>query len=763
MNEHHYGTIPGIMFVFLFISVCTVVFCAIYGCDSGGNSAGPPAYTAESWVRCGGPPGGLGYDIRYDFQDFTRWYVTDAVAGFFYSTDRGMTWNPSNSGLEPLEESTSIPVFSVTVDPHDTSILWVGMQYTGHIYKSTDRGMSWQESDGGISPHTGQSFRGFTIDPRSSDIVYAASEVEAYVFEDEGTIGESRESAVGGRVYKSTDGGASWSKIWEGEALCRYIWINPDDPDVIYVSTGFFDRKPLNFPIEGGGGPEDSGGVGILKSTDGGNTWTVIDKQSGLNNVYVSSLYMKPGEPNTLLAGTGSLEAPLINVGGTEKSYGGVYYTDDGGESWQEVISYDIITSVEFCEQNPDIAYAGSSKFFYRSTDGGVTWETYGDEERETWGPPGLNPGVPVDIQTDPEDCERVFINNYIGGNFLSTDGGKSWQLATTGYTGSDPLEVCVDKQNASRVHTITRMAPFKSTDSGITWSGQAYSSLTSGGETIGMDPKTSDHLLVCSEMGIYESADGGQSWELRHMLEPTAAVSDSGKTWGMVVVEEFAFAPSNRRYVYAPTRNTAVLVDMIGSKPGQVRGFGIYRSTDGGTSWTHLNDTAFKECGFMAAAVDPQAPKTVYAAGIQNIGLYKSTDAGDTWTSINDGLPEPYGYFSDIAVAPDNASVLYAGGGSGLFKSTDAGSSWSQLSAGLDPAAAILSIEIDPNDSRIVYVSNRLGIHCSINSGETFSELDQGLGDTILTAPDIDISSDGSVLYAASVGIWRLGTPQGQ
>jgi photosystem II stability/assembly factor-like uncharacterized protein len=246
-------------------------------------------------------------------------------------------------------------------------------------------------------------------------------------------------------------------------------------------------------------------------------------------------------------------------------------------------------------------------------------------------------------------------------------------------------------------------------------------------------------------------------------MLEPTTAVSDSGKTWGMVVVEEFAFAPSNRRYVYAPTRNTAVLVDMVGSKPEQVRGFGIYRSTDGGSSWTHLAESAFEECGFMAAAVDPQSPQTVYAAGIQNIGLYKSTDAGDTWTSINDGLPEPYGYFSDIAVAPDNSNVLYAGGGSGLFKSTDAGSSWCQISAGLDPAAAILSIEIDPNDSRIVYVSNRLGIHCSRDSGETFSELDQGLGDTILTAPDLDISADGSVLYAASVGIWRLGTPQGQ
>ncbi|MGB6838080.1 MAG: family 16 glycoside hydrolase, partial [Dehalococcoidia bacterium] len=425
------------------------------------SRAGVPAYQAASWVHLGGPPGGLGYDIRYKFDDPSTWYVTDAYTGFFFSHDRGLTWEPSNEGIASLEGTTIVPIFSTTVDPHNPDVIWIGTQFSGHIYKSTDSGLTWTQMDNGVEPNQGHSFRGFTIDPRSSDVVYAAAEVEAHIFRDTGRMPDARDGRQGGRVYRTVDGGQNWELIWEGLALARYIWIDPTDPDVLYVSTGFFDRSPLNEPEN----PiaTDSGGIGILKSTDGGRTWLELGHEHGIENLQISSLYMKPDDPQTLLAGGGTASVPPVLVDGVETEHGGVYLTTDGGETWQAVVENVVITAVEYCDKNPQIAYAGGARAVYRSEDGGHTWQRFGDDARGTWGPPGLIPGVPVDIQVDPDDCNRVFINNYVGGNFLSTDGGQTWVVATRGYSGAAPTRVIVDPDDPRHVFAASRMAAFVS------------------------------------------------------------------------------------------------------------------------------------------------------------------------------------------------------------------------------------------------------------------------------------------------------------
>jgi len=120
---------------------------------------GIPAYLAESWVRLGGPPGGLGYDIRVNFADPDIWYVTDAHSGFHISYDRGLSWVQSNTGIERMVNTIDVAVFSATVDSHNPTVIWVGTQLIGHIYKSTDGGLTWVEMDAGVEPHAGLSFR----------------------------------------------------------------------------------------------------------------------------------------------------------------------------------------------------------------------------------------------------------------------------------------------------------------------------------------------------------------------------------------------------------------------------------------------------------------------------------------------------------------------------------------------------------------------------------------------------------------------------
>jgi len=134
-------------------------------------------------------------------------------------------------------------------------------------------------------------------------------------------------------------------------------------------------------------------------------------------NLYVGTLFMHPTNPDILLAGTGNNAYP---------DGGGVYLTTNGGTSWQAVVSHENYNAIEFALSNPNIAYAGSAGAVYRSSDHGQTWRKVSTGE-EGWGSPGVRAGFPIDFQVDPRDPNRVFANNYGGGNFLSVDGGQTW------------------------------------------------------------------------------------------------------------------------------------------------------------------------------------------------------------------------------------------------------------------------------------------------------------------------------------------------
>ena len=133
----------------------------------------------------------------------------------------------------------------------------------------------------------------FTIQKGNSNIVYAQSEVV--------TSKQGREFAmVKGRGYKTTDGGESWQLIWEGDNLARYLIIDPANSEVLYMSSGIFDREAYNSDCKN----NSSGGVGVLKSIDGGETWSSIN--NGLTDLYVGSLRMHPSNSKILFAATGN-------------------------------------------------------------------------------------------------------------------------------------------------------------------------------------------------------------------------------------------------------------------------------------------------------------------------------------------------------------------------------------------------------------------------------------------------------------------------
>jgi photosystem II stability/assembly factor-like uncharacterized protein len=699
------------------------------------------------WVYTGGPPGGLGYDIRYNFENPDIWYVTDSFAGLFRSTDGGATWVSSSTGITSKVGTTGdlIPVFSLTVDPHNPNIVWAGTQNTGHIYKSTDYGQTWVQKDNGVTiTYAALHFRGFTIDPRSSDIVYAMAETT------------SEEEKTGGQVFKSTNGGDSWELIWDGgmpSALARYMFIHPQNPDVLYVSTGIFDR--------GARGPEPysnlTSGLGVLKSTDGGQTWSELNMANGLETLHIGSIYMHPEEPDTLLAAAGHVwtfeELETVESQGIRPA--GVYRTADGGETWEKVLAAgdfrpaETFCSVEFCTADPNIAYAASVDAIYRSEDAGLTWFSVSREFG--WGPPGVLAGFPIDIQCDPSDHNRLFINNYGGGNFLSEDGGRTWRNASQGYTGAQIISVAVDPTSPGRVFATGSQSGIWGThDGGTTWVGLRPENVgvyQNGPGAIAVDPGNPNHLISGGRPGfvIFDSFDSGDNWRQLWTMHEKGIESDLSDG---AIPTAIVFAPSDPRIVYLGGLVRAPVEPYT-------QGIGVFISTDNGKTWRQTKDNRMQGLSPYDLAVDPNNDKTVYAG--TGDGVYKSTDGGDTWTLLN--FPNEGSRVFAVAVNPHNSDHVIAGLEKiGPYVSQDGGQTWKAGIAGWEPNGVLTGIVFDPNNSKVVFLSDFFsGVFRSGDGGFTWMKINNGL--TVRSVWDLVISGDGAHLYTATdgAGVLRL------
>ncbi len=704
-----------------------------------------PPDVALRWIRTGGPLGGMGYDIRMRPDNPDIMYVTDAWSGVHVSTDGGLTWRASNEGITTRAgpSGDAIPVFSLTIDPHNPEVIWCGTQGCRGIFKSTDGGETWVRKDNGVVGYQGISVRGFTVDPQDSHTVYAAIEVSSFAWTPNGEQRLGRDfDMTEGAVYKTTDGGEHWVAVWQGDNLARYIWIDPRDHDVLYVSTGIFDREAANSDYT----RHYAGGVGVLKSIDGGRTWEVLDQKNGLGNLFIGSLFMNPENPDILLAGVGNDE------------YGegsGVYLTTNGGESWQCTLdaSSDVggISSVEFASANPNIAYAGGLRAFYRSVDGGRTWTR--QTQGSFWGPPGVVAGQPIDFQVDPRDPDRIFVNNYGGGNFLSLDGGRTWSVASQGYTGALLLGICVDSRDPERVFAIGRSGPFRSDDGGTTWEGLAYEPAAfKEYYDISLSPEESNTVLDSSELHgtLHRSTDEGYHWET--VFQHPSLLSEE---YGRHGFKTIVFASSSPSVVYGGMCVQATTLE-AGEPPPS---FGIYKSIDDGLTWREANDAHTADQNVNVLAVAPGNASMVYAGTVDG-GVFKTIDGGAAWQALNQGLRVLD--VRALAIDPVNEEVLYAGAeNGGVYKSTNGGTSWQSSSSGMDPQAEVRAIVIDPSNPKVLYAADlRTGVFRSQDGAKTWVKITTGLRTRAVSA--LAISSDGKVLYAATEGegVFRLDLP---
>jgi photosystem II stability/assembly factor-like uncharacterized protein len=700
----------------------------------------------DTWQQLGGPPGGLGYDIRMVPENPEIMYVTSSPGGIFKSVDGGENWFDINAGIEPYK-GAGAPIFTATIDPHDSNTIWIGTQFTGKIYRSTDAGQTWQDHSNGIQPCSCEhSVRGITIDPNHQNVVYAGLEKSPGL------------GGVEGEVYKSEDGGKNWDLIWHGDNLARYIWIDPNNSQRVFVSTGIFDRDPANaIPEEG-----VCGGVGILKSDDAGKNWTSLDEKNGLGGKIIPSLFMHPVDSNILLAAIHDL--PYC-----EEDVPGIYVSRDGGESWQQLITKKsdhnnfAFEAVEISTKNPEVWYAAGENIFYRSKDAGATWDQF---------PliiPSRGSGVPIDLQVDPRDSNRIFVNSYRGGNLMSEDGGETWVDATKGYTGATIYGISINSNDGKDIFASSEAALFRSLDGGKTWIATQFpnAEIHDGAQALeytqGLDG--TKYILASGTLlndSIYLSQDNGYSWEFIPLYE----MPPGRLLFGRALIA----APSHPQIVYFGYSEKACINGEWIICDGDTTTTGLFHSEDGGKSWEHLTDVPFFGSSILSIAVHPENPNLLYVATIS--GLYRTNDGGKEWEKVLSAekaigwAPTMVERVGPVAFVvkfdPTNPNTIYIGNRfNGVWRSEDSGETWLNASFGLEPNESVFDLEINTNYPGVVYLSTMSsGAYISDDFGSTWHSLSKD--QRFSGFREITSTLEGLTLFVGTSGkgVFKLSSP---
>jgi photosystem II stability/assembly factor-like uncharacterized protein len=441
-------------------------------------------------------------------------------------------------------------------------------------------------------------------------------------------------ASAGGGVFKSIDRGANWAPATTGltDPTVFTLVIDPANSSKLYAGCA----------------------NGLFKSIDGAANWTQVP--SVPNNIFnIHDIVIDPKTPSTLYA---------VTDGGDQ-----VQKSVDGGKTWTQLSGLDLVSGAVLAVDpvTPSTLYAGSS---------------------------GLTTGNPP------------------GGIYKSIDGGNTWTLSTAGLGTSfiDPTQIWVDPDNTAIVYAaINNNYLTKSRDGGVTWT--TVPTTISGGLTVTtMDPSNPHVFYAINELAsaIYRTQNGGKAWTALAPVTPDTAV----------IVNTVAVDPANANRLYAGTTH------------------GVHASTDLGTTWSAANQ-GLANTLVTALALDPAAPATLYA-GTERSGIFKTTNGGLTWTRLFDT-----GKVSALLIDPANSAKLYFSDqfGTGVFKSINAGASWTSVL----PSQTINAMALDPLTPGTVYAvgGNLFGsVAKSIDGGKTWHSANTGLAPTY--NPE-SVSADGA------------------
>lgn len=519
-----------------------------------------------------------------------------------------------------------------------------------------------------------------------------------------------------GGLWKTTNGGTSWSTTTDLLPVLGVsdIAIDPVNPNIMYIATGDGDMGNLHGLTNGAVG--DTKSIGVLKSTDGGNTWST----TGLNwNVtsakLIRRLIINPNNPQILMAAASD----------------GIWRTINGGANWTNVQS-GYFMDLEFKPTDPNYVYASTydsqgAAEIYRSIDGGVNW---------TLTMQGSNV-IRIDLAVSPNapsivDVVCVDTQSGLEGLYLSTNSGASYTLyfganctnnllnwsynaSGCGGQGHYDLAYALNPNDANDIW-LGGINVWNSTNGGTTfspktmWTADPSHNPSNIPEVhadvhfIAFHPLQSNTMFVCNDGGIYKTTNAGTSW--------------TDLSNGLQISQIY-------RIGVAQTAPENVIIGL----------------QDNGTRETY-NNTWYERTGGdgMDCAIDYTDDMIQYASYV-NGKIYATSDWWSTQSVISDNIsnPAPEGaWVTPFSIDPTTPTVIYAGYDV-IYKSTNRGLNWSQISPVLSSDIKLRSMMIAPSNSNYIYAASFDTLFLTTNGGANWFYSNTLIGTSPITHIAVD------------------------
>ncbi|MBX7119320.1 MAG: hypothetical protein K1X31_10020 [Gemmatimonadaceae bacterium] len=670
--------------------------------------------------------------------------------GVWRSTDYGANWKPI------FDDQPTGSIGAIAVAPSDPDVIYVGsgagiirpdLAIGDGMYKSTDGGRSWTH----LGLRESQMIAAIAVDPRNADRLFVAVLGHPY--------GPNPERGV----FRSTDGGRTFEKVLYKDAYtsANEVLIDPSDPNTVYATLW---QQQQSF-IEGQG--FGNAGMGIMKSTDGGTTWTQLSE--GLPPILQANIALAPSERNTLYAVVAPGQGAI-----------GFYKSTDGGAHWFQPVKgaanerpdarQDMrplarigggdLPTLAVDPRDANVVYSAST-VMWRTEDAGRTWSAVrgapgGDDYQRIW----INPNDPRIIVAVADQGAVVSANRGLSWSNWYNQNTAALYHVTTDF--SFPYFVCSGQQDSGSACVKSR-----SDDGRITFHDWHPVNIQEYGMAA-PDPMDPDVVFGSARSGV-SRYDRRTAQTTQVGPDLSQRLPDGGAANRNVRTMPLHFSPVDHRTLYY-AQNV------------------VYRSTDRGHSWRRISPDLTRptwevpaNAGQYAGTVRPgpmgsitalsPSPRTLGTiwVGTDDGYIQTTSDSGRTWRNVTPPSIRPWTRIFNIEAGHFDTRTAYAAANTlrlddinpHFLRTHDGGRTWTEINTGIPGGAVANAIREDPRTPGLLYAATDLQVWVSFDDGDHWQSLKNGM--PAISVRDLQVKDDSTCHCADLIagthgrGFWIL------
>ena len=653
----------------------------------------------------------------------------------------------------------------------------------GGVWESRDAGRTWQPVFDGQPVG---SIGAIAVAPSDPKIIYVGS----------GESDMRSDIAQGNGMYRSSDGGKTWSRIGltDSQQIAR-IRIHPSDPNLVYVAA-------LGHPY----GPNAE--RGLFRSRDGGRTWQRILSRNGDSDTGAIDVAFEPGNPKVLYAALWQTRRTPWSVYPPSNGPGsGLFKSVDGGDTWTEVRGHGFAEKpgrigIAVAPSNPQCVYAivdAPQGGMYRSDDGGANWTRTSSDSR-IWSR-GWYFG---EIAVEPDDQDVVYSCNV--NLYRSADGGKTFVPIKGAPGGDDYHAMWIDPAHPERRILGVDQGAVVSVNGGKTWSSwynqptaQLYHVITdnsfpyrvygaqqdSGAASLPSRTNTIDGISL---MNFRETTAGGESDSIAPDPKDPEIIYGGRVDRLDLRTQQTRSVDPTLAHLAGNERRTWTLPLVFSVRDPEVLYFAnqrLYRTDDGGEHWTIISPDLTREDPGTPSNLDPTTAALHQRTGPRRGVIYavapsRTTDQ-DLWVGTDDGLiwrtrdegahwqnvtPAALTSWSKVGIIDAShfdAETAYAAIDRHrlddfrpyIYRTHDGGKTWKLIVNGIPADHAVNVVREDAATKGLLYAGTERGIFVSFDDGEQWQPLQQNL--PVTSVRDIDVHANDLVIATHGRGFWIM------